>query len=335
MKCATVKYESGIYMRILPKRRYYMKKLGIILGISIAGLALIFTFTACNLDFLEPSGTMSLSLTDAPIDGDNVSGVYITITEIQYNRAADGNGDDGSWVTMEEFNGPAEYNLLDLTGGESELLGNLVLPAGQYNQIRFMLDIPEQSGQAGSDQSSPGCYIKYTDGTTDPLFVPSGGQTGYKATGAFRVPENGTVEITADFDVRKAVVSAGASGKIILRPTIRLIVENEAGRIKGSVTDYTAGNDLVVYAYEDGAYDAGVEAADPADGESRFPGAVTSSKVSDDGSYGLWFLAAGTYDVIVAEYDDGDFLEAAELASDLPVEAGTPTTEDIDASSLN
>jgi hypothetical protein len=311
-----------------------MKKLGTILGLSIAGLALIFAFSACNLDLFAPKGTMSLSLTDAPIDADNVSGVYITITGIQYNRSMDGQQDEGSWVTMEEFEGPAKYNLLELTGGESELLGELVLPAGQYNQIRFMLDIPEQGGQAAAP-SNPGCYIEYTDGTTEALFVPSGGQTGYKATGAFQVPENGTVEITADFDARKAVVSAGASGLTILKPTIRLVVENEAGRIGGTVSGYTAGNDLVVYAYEDAAYDAAVETADPAEGESRFPNAVTSSKVAADGAYGLWFLAAGTYDVVVAEYSDGTFLEAAELASDVAVEAGTKTTKDIDASSMN
>jgi len=309
-----------------------MKKLGTILGLSIAGLALIFAFSACNLDIFAQKGTMSLSLTDAPIDADDVSGVYITITGIQYNRSMDGQQDKGSWVTMEEFEGPAKYNLLELTGGESALLGELVLPAGQYNQIRFMLDIPEQAGQ---NQTNPGCYIEYTDGTTEALFVPSGGQTGYKATGAFQVPENGTVNITADFDVRKAVVSAGASGNYILKPTIRLVVENEAGRIGGTVSGYTAGNELVVYAYGDGTYDAAVETADPAEGESRFPNAVTSSKVGTDGAYGLWFLAAGTYDLIVAEYDNGSFLEAAELASDVTVEAGTKTTKDIDASPLN
>lgn len=311
-----------------------MKKLGTIIGLSILGAALVFFFSACNLDFLAPKGTMSLSLTDAPIDADNVSGVYITINEIQYNRSTDGEQDEGSWVTMEEFEGPGTYNLLELTGGESALLGELVLPAGQYNQIRFILDIPEQGGQ-GVTLSNPGSYIEYSDGTTEALFVPSGGQSGYKATGSFQVPENGTVEITADFDVRKAVVVAGASGITILKPTIRLIVENEAGRIGGTVSGYTAGNDLVVYAYEDGAYDASVETADPAEGESRFPNAVTSSKSGTDGAYGLWFLAAGTYDVVVAEYSNGTFMEAAELAADVTVEAATKTTKDIDASSLN
>jgi len=135
--------------------------------------------------------------------------------------------------------------------------------------------------------------------------------------------------------VRKAVVSAGASGNFILKPTIRLVVANEAGRIHGSVTGYTAGNGLVVYAYTDAAYDATIETADPAEGESRFPNAVTSSKVAADSSYGLWFLAAGTYDLVVAEYDGDAFVEAAELAADVIVESGTNTSQGIDAVVLN
>jgi hypothetical protein len=157
------------------------------------------------------TGTLKLYLCDAPLDAENVTGVYITISEIQYHLV-------GQWITCEEFEGPKTYNLLELTDGNSALLGELTLPAGNYNQIRFMLDIPEK----GSSLANPGCYIEFADNSTEPLFVPSGGDTGYKAIGHFKVPVNGTVEVTADFDVRKAVVVAGSS--YILKPTIKLIV---------------------------------------------------------------------------------------------------------------
>ncbi len=159
------------------------------------------------------TGILKLYLCDAPIDALNVTGVYITIDEIQYHR-------DGQWITCEEFVGPQTYDLLELTGGNSTLLGELTLPSGNYTQIRFMLDIPEM----GSRPSSPGCYIEFADNSTEPLFVPSGGQTGYKAIGRFEVPVNGTVEVTADFDVRKAVVVAHSF--YILKPTIKLIVND-------------------------------------------------------------------------------------------------------------
>ncbi|MDH4299594.1 MAG: DUF4382 domain-containing protein [Dehalococcoidia bacterium] len=157
------------------------------------------------------TGTLKLYLCDAPLDAEDVTGVYITINETQYHR-------DGQWITCEEFEGPQTYDLLELTGGNSALLGEFTLPAGNYTQIRFLLDIPEK----GSDKANPACYIEFADNSTEPLFAPSGGETGYKAIGRFEVTANGTVEVTADFDVRKAVVAAGSSH--ILKPVIKLIV---------------------------------------------------------------------------------------------------------------
>ncbi|MFP3880654.1 MAG: DUF4382 domain-containing protein, partial [Dehalococcoidia bacterium] len=82
------------------------------------------------------TGTLALYLTDAAIDAENVTGVYITINEIQYHI-------NDVWTTCEEFEGPQTHNLLELTNGNSTLLGELKLPGGHYNQIRFMLDAPE------------------------------------------------------------------------------------------------------------------------------------------------------------------------------------------------
>jgi hypothetical protein len=158
-------------------------------------------------------GILKLYLTDAPMDAENVTGVYITINEIQYHR-------DSQWMTCEEFTGSQKYNLLELTGGNSTLLGEFTLQAGNYTQIRFMLDIPEK----GSSPVNPGCYIEFADTSTEPLFVPSGGQTGYKATGQFEVTANETVEVTADFDVRKPGAVHLAGSRYILNPTIKLIV---------------------------------------------------------------------------------------------------------------
>jgi len=157
------------------------------------------------------TGTLELYLCDAPIDAENVTGVYITINEIQYNL-------NDQWITCAEFVGPQTYDLLELTGGNFILLGELTLPAGNYTQIRFMLDIAE----TGSHKTNPGCYIEFADNSTEPLFVPSGGETGYKAVGQFEVPVGGTAEVTADFDVREAVVVADSH--YILNPTIKLII---------------------------------------------------------------------------------------------------------------
>lgn len=290
----------------------------------LAALALPFLFSSCEEQ--SGSGTLTLSLTDAPIDAANVSGVFITINEIQVHTS------DSGWLTIEDFEGPVTFNLLDLTRGESEMLGTLELEAGNYTQVRFLLDAPE-SGTA--KPVNPGCYIEFTDETTEPLFVPSGSQSGFKGIGNFRVPVNGTVEITADFDVRKSVHKTGSpSPRYILRPVIRLIVNDQAGAIRGNVTNIPENTGIVIYAYEDGTYTA-EEANDPADETtSRFPNAVSSDMVDSLGVYHISYLAAGAYDLVVASVADGIFGEVLGVIENVTVESREMTKQDIDISGL-
>jgi hypothetical protein len=266
------------------------------------------------------TGILELYLSDAPTDAENVTGVYITINEIQYHM-------NDQWITCEEFVGPKTYNLLELTDGNSTLLGELTLPGGHYNQIRFLLDAPEM----GQDPINPGCYLEFADNSTEPLFVPSGNTTGFKAVGEFTVPVNGTVEITTDFDVRKSVHLAASH--YILWPTIRTVVNNEAGRISGVVTNNSTYTDIIVFAYEDGTW-ADTEDDEPVYPASRFPSAVNSGKMCDDGHYTIPFLAAGTYDLAVAGYDGADFGEVLGFISDVVVESNHTTHQNIDTDAL-
>ena len=192
----------------------------------LAALGIIYGIPGIPGEQPLETGTLKLYLCDAPLDTENVTGVYITINEIQYHR-------DGEWSTFEEFEGPQIYDLLELTGGNSALLGELTLPAGNYTQIRFMLDIPEK----GPQPVNPGCYVEFADNSTEPLFIPSGGQSGYKATGRFEVAANETMEVTADFDVREPGAIHVANSRYILNPTIKLIVNDQS-----DATDVTGKN---------------------------------------------------------------------------------------------
>jgi hypothetical protein len=296
-----------------------MKKLSIIL--SFLTLTAVF-FTGCEKD--NNKGTLKLSITDAPIDTDGVKAVYITITDVQYQV----NGNE--FVSFGEFEAPRVINLLELTRGVSELLGDFQLEAGKYTQLRFMLDAPSY-GMA--NPNNPGCYLEFDDNTTQPLFVPSGGQTGYKAVGEFTVPANGLVEITADFDVRKSVVKAGASGMYILKPTIRLIVDNQAGRIVGGVTNIPENTQVLVFAYEKGTYTTS-EANEPAVETPRFPNAVISDMVDETGLYHIDFLAPKSYDLVLVAYVDGIFSQVMGIVEDVVVESKKTTTRNIDLSNL-
>lgn len=292
-----------------------------------AALMLPLLFTACTEDddANNDSGTLKLSITDAPLDSADISEVNITVTDVQYHIQ------DNEWQSFEEFEGPQSYNLLDLTRGESDMLGQFELGAGTYTQLRFILDAPDK-GQG--TPSNPGSYLVFEDGSEEALFVPSGAQSGYKATGQFTVPSNGTVDVTADFDARKSVVHAGNSGMYILKPTIRLVVDNQAGSISGTVENIPEGSDALVYVYEDGTYEE-EEAADPEDEEDvRFPNAVSSDMVDEEGIYKLSYLAPGTYDLIVVENIDGEFQNVLGTIEDVEVESLNESISDINIEDL-
>jgi hypothetical protein len=298
-----------------------MKKL-IFSLIPIVGLALVL-MTSCedNNSTGDNTGRLSLSITDAPIDQYDITGVFITVTEIQIHKG----GSD--WQVIEEFEGPVTYNLLELTHGISELMAVTELPAGVYTQIRFMLDAPENMGQG--NHTNPGCYLEFADGTTAPLFVPSGGQSGYKAIGNFSVPVNGEVHVTADFDVRKSVVAAGNSGRFLLKPTIRLVVDDESGTISGSVTNLEEGTCVVVYAYEAGTYQPD-EAGEPDPDTPRFPNAVSSDMVCDQNDFKIPFLAPGLYDLVVTSTIDGVFNDVEGIVTGVEVISRENTIVPID-----
>lgn len=304
-----------------------MRKFSFILFLAILSISAIMV-SSCQKDAGNTKGVLHLSLTDAPIDEYDITGVFITITGIEYNQ-----GD--TWQVFEGFEGPQTFNLLDLTGGVSAPLGIFELEAGNYNQIRFLIDAPEMGN---GNQANPGCYLEFGGDpeNTQPLFVPSGAQTGYKAIGGFTIPENGDLYVMADFDVRKSVVAAGNSGKFLLKPTIRLIVEDRSGNIEGTLLNTAEATEYVIYAYGDGTYDE-AEAAEPADESPRFPNAITSDLaelVEDDYKFFLGFLPAGLYDLVIVSQVDGDFGEVLGILEDVEVLMQETTAVEIDIDSL-
>lgn len=271
------------------------------------GMATFF-MTACNQEQdVNGTGTLSLRLADAPTDADNIEGVYITFDRVEYMY-------EGKWHDFESFQGPKTINLLELTEGKTELLGDFIVDAGEYSNLRFHLDASSNGGNV----SNTATYIQFTDGSKEPLYVPSGTQSGYKSKGSFVVPVNGTVFITADFDVRKSVVKAGSTGKWLLKPVIRLVVTDQAGSITGTLSGIQESEEYVVYAYANDTYTE-EESAEPLEGAIQFPTAITSTHVHADGAFKLAFLAPGTYDLVIAAYANGEFLRVVGQINDVEV----------------
>lgn len=254
---------------------------------------IVVSLPSCQLDESNGSGKLVLSVTDSPVDGVDVKAVYVTFTGLEYQN----NG--GAWETATTFGSPKLINLLDLQNGKTSLLGDFNLASGNYTGLRFKLDAP---ARGGNTPSNPGCYIEMVNGDKKPLFVPSGGQSGYKAIGNFTVPINGLVEVTADFDLRKSVVATGGNATYILNPTIKITVNNQAGTINGTISNLLSSKKYVIYAYSKDIYTSS-EASAPTGENVRFPNAISSSKIDPSGTYILPFLAAGTYDLIVVSTD--------------------------------
>jgi hypothetical protein len=269
------------------------------------GLAALVIFYGCDNNE-SGNGKATFYLTDGPLEADNVSEVVISISKVEVS------GPEG-WVVVKEYETPQAINLLELQGGETFFLEETELASGQYNQVRLGLS-------SSGENNEPAHYIRFNDNSTEEITIPSGTQTGYKIVGGFSIPDGGITSVIIDFDVRKSVVKAGNSGKYILKPTLRLIEDANVGSIEGNVTGEFDGN-LVVYAYNDGEYNEN-EKEPNADGVV-FANAVTSSNVDAEGNYNLSFLPSGTYDLVIASFDeDGNLIEVKTQENDVELEAG-------------
>lgn len=180
----------------------------------------------------DANGTLSLGITDAPVDG--ATAVWVSFSGVAIQPE---NGERIEW----SFDSRREINLLDLQGTLSHaLVTNEPVPAGRYEWIRLL---------------QPEAEITFAD-TGDAsyeMFIPSGEQTGLKLQRGFTVPAGGEASYTIDFDLRRAVVHRSGNapgGEYILKPAHRLVDNTEVGTIEGTVDPMLAGaEDCVPAAY--------------------------------------------------------------------------------------
>lgn len=155
-------------------------------------------------------GSLTLGLTDAPVDEADAVVVVFDSVELQ--------GPERTTITFAEAKA---INLLDYQNGEQVLLlDGETLPAGDYQWIRL--------GVVEADS-----YIEI-DGEQYPLEIPSAAQTGLKLNRGFTLAAAGVSNFTIDFDLRKSVHQEG-TGDYKLRPTLRIVDNLEVGTIAGTV----------------------------------------------------------------------------------------------------
>ncbi|MEX0684546.1 MAG: DUF4382 domain-containing protein [Balneolales bacterium] len=226
---------------------------------------MLFFVMGCDTDADPKMGSLEVRLHDAPADYEEVN---VFVESVQVNRTED----EGGWETISEPN--QSYNLLALTNGVYEVIGEAELEAGTYPQIRLILS-----------QDNNNVVI---DGNQHNLFIPSGSQTGIKIQINAEIKDDITYLLLLDFDADRSVVKRGQGAgpfEYLLKPVIRASNEATSGNIEGQISPVVARP--AIYAIN-GTDTLSTTYADTTSGEFRLVG-----------------LAAGNYTVSINSREDG------------------------------
>ncbi|HMA43793.1 MAG TPA: DUF4382 domain-containing protein [Gemmatimonadales bacterium] len=223
-------------------------------------------------------------LTDAP------AGVTAASAWISTVYLIGGDGTSRDTITT----GPStEYDLLSLQGGVTDLLGDKTIPAGDYDQLRLVVD----------------SAMVLLDGETTPrvLKVPSGMQTGIKVE--FGGPVHilpGRTDLLVDFDVSRSFIITGPTPprQVLFKPVIHGVVTDQSGSISGTSNPPAALG--LVFAI------IGTDTV------------TTDSADATTGAYSLPFLPAGTYKVLDSTTVSGFTSKSATVT----LSAGQHATQD-------
>lgn len=230
------------------------------------------------------TGKVTISLTDAPFPSDKVEQVNVTIDMVRLKIAGidetedseSAETDDGSEFVTLEVN--ETFNLLDLGNGETEILGELNIPAGKYSEVRLHV-IEAKIKLIGVEEVMD-------------IKIPSGSSSGLKIKikPFLVIDEAESYELLLDFDVSRSFLAKGnvKKGEIkgfMFKPVIRATNMSSAGSLSGTVK-------------EDGAEDVFIKNAhiyliSPENVEDT----IATGKSNKDGFYKIIGLPGGTYNV--------------------------------------
>jgi len=178
-----------------------------------------FGFTSCSDDDAngpeEGNARLTVRMTDAPGDYDHV---WVDIEDVMIKTEAGVGEEEAEWESLSNVE-TDRYDLLQLTGGVSQLLADVEIPAGYLDQIRLVL---------GPDNAV------VVDGEEIPMATPSAQQSGLKLQVQQELEAGENYEYLLDFDVDESIVMNGNSG-YILKPVIRMSAMANTGTIIGKV----------------------------------------------------------------------------------------------------
>ncbi len=237
-------------------------------------------------------GTLGVSLTDSPACG--FDAVNVTVSKVRVHQSASATENDAGWTDI-TLTPARKINLLDLTNGALEDLGQTPLAAGHYTQLRLVL------ASNGTGTLANSLVLSGVTPTTEiPLDTPSAVQSGIKLINEFDVAPGQRVDLLLDFDACKSIVTRG-NGSYLLKPVIKVIPFVVNG-IDGFVATSLTGSNVAVSA--------------------QVNGTVVRSTVPNPqtGEFFLARLEPNNYDVVITA--DG---HATAVIAGVPVSSATST----------
>ncbi len=274
---------------------------------------------ACNEDGLN--GTLKISITDAPVDAQNIEAVNLIILEVEGLQG-------GQWKAFRNFEQPVGINLLAYSGGKSAPLVDQFNSPGEFDGIKLSLNI------ANRDASlivNPQSAIVLKDGSSKPIYMPEGVASEIIVEKNFGVSSRGLTDLTIDIDARKSI-RINDAGEYILMPAIRVVNTNETGQIEMSLLNKTFSSSMVVYVYRIGQFSLS-ETNVTQEGVS-FSLAITSAAVRTQ-KVNFGFLEEGAYELIFVKHRaDGTVDEVLGKSADLKITPREVTSMEIDLTKL-
>jgi hypothetical protein len=264
-------------------------------------------------------GKLILSITDSPLDADDVKGVNLVLTNIEIKRKEE-------WKSLKAFDQPQGINLLAFADGKSFPIVDQLVEPGTFSEIRFSLNVSDGSALI----RNPLCNIEFTDGTTQVLLLPVATAPEFIITKEISIKPNQILDLTLDVDVRKSITK-NALNQYIFTPSVRTLATFETGSITGKILNLPESDRMVVFAYAAGQYTSGESNA--ADG-IRFRNSITASKVKKS-KFTTAFLEAGTYDLIFAKQTKtGEFIKVVGVERNISIKAKDRLQVEIDINKL-
>lgn len=278
---------------------------------ALAAAAGALLLASCGGGSGSGMSTLNLGLTDAAVSG--VSKVWIQFSGVEV-KPASGNPLDFN------FTPESGFDLLTLQNGTTgTFLNGAVIPAGDYQWVRLMVD------------TTPGVsYVVDSTGQHN-LVIPSGAETGLKLIQGFTMPVGGVADFTVDFVLSKSLIApAGQSPDYLLKPVLRLVDNAQVGTVSGTFQPTTLAawpncgtHAPVVYVYPganaqpDDIYNPPAGATDTDTAPLVEPLTTTTAALNSMSvyAYSVAFLPAGTYTVAFTCDADDPTVDEEALAS--------------------